>query len=99
MNKKITNTALYYDSYRIDSSVSVIILTQTISSSLEIELAMRNHGPDHGFDDDVPSDTRKLNRSLNVSSLIAGWQQFCACESRLLGDVIESSMKVSCGKC
>lgn len=98
MNEKITNTALYYDSYRIDPSVSVIILTQMTSSSLEIELAMRNQGPDHGFDD-VPSDTRKLNRSLNVSSLIAGWQQFCACESRLLGDVIKSSMKESCGKC
>lgn len=32
--------------------VSIIILTQMISSSLEIELAMRNQRSDHGFDDD-----------------------------------------------
>lgn len=81
MNEKRTNRALYYDSYRVDSSVSTIILTETISSSLEIELAIRKQGPDHGFDDDdTPSDIRKLNSSLNVSSLITGWQQFCACE-------------------
>lgn len=36
--------------------VSIIILTQMISSSLEIELAMRNQRSDHGFDgDDAPT--------------------------------------------
>lgn len=64
-----------YYSYRVDSCFyNTIILTQGVNNLLEIELTIKNRGPNCGFDDDVLSDSSKLNIFLNLSSLITGRQ-------------------------